>query len=350
MRVAIITPEIQSSGRLFGAERLFVGLVDAFQKKTDTDWIQVPVSERAWDDVLRSYLDCFEIDLARYDLVVSTKTPTYMVQHSNHVCWLLHQIRVFYDRFEDEYSTLPESALAAKREQRDTIRQLDDLAFQGVRKIFSISAETASRLQAYNGFEAEVLYPPVVSGQHYCGSQSHFLSPGRLHRWKRVDLAIEAMKQLPGETPLLIPGVGEDEEYFRRLADGDPRIRFLGFVSDEKLLALYADALAVLFFPKEEDFGYVAIEAMLSHKPAIVCSDSGEPARLVKNGCSGYVVNPEPAEIAAAMGRLAGDHELARTMGEVRFPKRAVAVVERYRSSNDASRIRRRPPCRCLTA
>jgi glycosyltransferase involved in cell wall biosynthesis len=319
MRIAIVTPEIQSRERLFGAERLFVGLVDAFQQKVDTDWIRIPVSERTWDDVLQSYLDCFDLELSRYDLVVSTKNPTYMVQHQNHVCWLLHQIRVFYDRFEDEYGNLPEAALARKREQRDTIRRLDNLAFQRVRKIFSISYETASRLSLYNGFDAEVLYPPVLKAEHYCGAQKYFLLPGRLHRWKRVNLAIEAMKYSPGDTPLLIAGTGEDEEHFRRLAGDDPRIRFLGFVSDKDLVALYADALGVLFFPKEEDFGYVAIEAMLSHKPAIVCTDSGEPSRLVQNGRSGFVVRPDAMEIAAAMGILAGDRALARTMGEFAF-------------------------------
>ena len=72
-------------------------------------------------------------------------------------------------------------------------------------------------------------------------------------------------------------------------------------------------------FSLEEDFGYITIEAMLSHKPAIVCTDSGEPARLVQNGRSGFVVKPAAIEVAAAMGMLAGDLQLARTMGEFAF-------------------------------
>jgi glycosyltransferase involved in cell wall biosynthesis len=72
----------------------------------------------------------------------------------------------------------------------------------------------------------------------------------------------------------------------------------------------------VLFVPKDEDFGYVTVEAMLSHKPVIVCTDSGEPARLVQNGYSGLVASPDAAAIAAAMGKLAEDRELAREMGE----------------------------------
>ena len=114
MRVAIVTPEVQNPDHLFGAERHFVGVVHAFQQKTDAHWIQVPASEQTWNDILRGYLDCFQLDLGRYDLVVSTKNPTYAVQHRNHVCWLLHQARVFYDRFDDECTGLPGYAIAEK--------------------------------------------------------------------------------------------------------------------------------------------------------------------------------------------------------------------------------------------
>jgi glycosyltransferase involved in cell wall biosynthesis len=319
MKVAIVTPAIRDSGRLFGAERLFVSLVDAFQRRYNADWVEVTVSEATWEGVLTSYLDCYDLDLSAYDLVISTKNPTFAVRHPNHVCWLLHQIRVFYDRFDAEYGKLDRAQLAEKQEQRKTIEALDNLAFRGVQRIFSIGYETSRRLKQYNGFDSEVLYPPVHSRGHYCAGQEYFLMPGRLHRWKRVDLTLRAMRSVSANIPLLIPGIGEDEEYFRKIAGDDPRIKFLGFVSDEDLRDLYANALAVLFVPRDEDFGYVAVEAMLSHKPVIVCRDSGEPVRLVKNGRSGFVVSPDPVEIAAAMNILAGEPELAKSMGDAGF-------------------------------
>ena len=319
MRVAIVTPAIHNPERLFGAERLFAGLVEAFQAKAQADWIQVPVSEKRWEGILQAYLDCYDLDLSGYDLVVSTKNPTFAVQHPNHVCWLVHQVRVFYDRFDDEFGLLPKIALAQRQNDRTVIHRLDTLSFQRVRKIFSIGHEPAVRLKSYNGFDAEVLHPPVLTTGHYCGSQEYFLLPGRLHRWKRVDLAIRAMQHLPGDIPLLVAGSGEDEQPIRRLAHNDSRIRFLGFVSDEEMLKLYANALAVLFPTREEDFGYVAIEAMLSHKPVIVCKDSGEPARLVENGRSGFVVDPDPVELAAAMNILAANRPLAKEMGEFAY-------------------------------
>ncbi len=67
----------------------------------------------------------------------------------------------------------------------------------------------------------------------------------RLHRWKRVDLAISAVKLMRRPVQLLITGTGEDRAYFDTTADGDPRIRSLGRVSEDELRTLYADALAV---------------------------------------------------------------------------------------------------------
>ena len=319
MKVAVITPAIPDPQRPFGAERLFLGMVQAFRRNVDTDWIQVPISEASFETILRAYLDCYDLDLGAYDLVVSTKSPTYAAQHRNHVCWLLHQIRVFYDRFDDEYGKLPAQALIQLQSQKQSIQRLDNLAFHRVHRIFSIGKEVSRRLKLYNGFDADVLYPPVFTQGHYCAGQQHFLLPGRLHRWKRVDLAIRAMKHLSSDVPLLIAGAGENEQEFRKLAGNDPRIQFLGFVSDEEMLRLYANALAVLFVPKDEDFGYISVEAMLSHKPVIVCKDSGEPALLVQNGHTGYVVNPDPAEIAGAMDLLAANRDMAREMGERAF-------------------------------
>ena len=112
MKTAIITPAIANPDCLYGAERHYVGMVQAFRKKVDTEWIQVPVSEYNWETVLQGYLDCYELDVSRFDVVVSTKNPTYMAQHPRHVCWLLHQMRVFYDRFDDEYGALPAAALS----------------------------------------------------------------------------------------------------------------------------------------------------------------------------------------------------------------------------------------------
>ena len=73
---------------------------------------------------------------------------------------------------------------------------------------------------------------------------------------------------LPGAVPAEAPDEGVAA-----------RVRFLGEIDDDTLIELYANALAVVYPPFDEDFGYVTLEAFLSKKPVITTSDAGEPAR-----------------------------------------------------------------------
>jgi glycosyltransferase involved in cell wall biosynthesis len=156
------------------------------------------------------------------------------------------------------------------------------------------------------GFRA-LHHPPALSGFTVPKGQDYVLMPGRLHRWKRVHLIIEAYRHLKRDVPLLITGTGEDEASLRALARGDRRIRFLGAVKDADLVELYANALVVPFVPRHEDYGLVTIEAFKSGKPVLTCTDSGETIEFVRDGENGYVVEPDPKAIAKRL-RDAIDH------------------------------------------
>jgi glycosyltransferase involved in cell wall biosynthesis len=94
------------------------------------------------------------------------------------------------------------------------------------------------------------------------------------------------------------------------------RISFLGAVSDDELVGLYAGALAVLYPPFDEDFGYVTLEAFLARKPVVTCTDSGGPNEFVRDGVNGFVCPPEAGEIGSAVDRLAADRHRAKEMGD----------------------------------
>jgi glycosyltransferase involved in cell wall biosynthesis len=80
-----------------------------------------------------------------------------------------------------------------------------------------------------------------------------------------------------------------------------------------------ATCRAVVFPPLQEDYGFVTVEAFASRRPVITCADSGGPAELVEDGLSGFVCQPTPESIAAAMRRLADDPSLAERMGHAAF-------------------------------
>jgi glycosyltransferase involved in cell wall biosynthesis len=311
-RVAIVA-SLSSNGEQGGAERFFVGLRDALLGAgLNAEILEVYNNESNFDQIRKSYLRFYDLDLARFDGIISAKAPSFVARHSNHVCYLMHTIRVFYDMFESAFPHPTREVL----EQRHLIHALDTAALSRPKRVFTIGEEVAQRLQNYNGLQASVMrHPTSLQGLHK-GAFNYFFLPGRLHRWKRPHLAIEAMRLMKAPVELVISGTGEDEETYRRLAAGDERIRFVGYVADEALADLYAGALAVIFTPQNEDLGLVTLEAFGSGKPVITCDDSGEPARIVKDGRSGFICHADPAHLAAAMEHLAHAPDRARQMGQ----------------------------------
>jgi glycosyltransferase involved in cell wall biosynthesis len=93
------------------------------------------------------------------------------------------------------------------------------------------------------------------------------------------------------------------------------RVQLPGFVSDEELIELYAGALAVVYVPEDEDYGYATLQAFYAGKPVICAADSGGVLDWVEDGVTGLVTDGTPAGVAAAIRRLAEDRALTQRMG-----------------------------------
>jgi glycosyltransferase involved in cell wall biosynthesis len=299
-----------SSGETGGAERFYAGLCNSLADQgVDAEIVSVASDESCFEAIEETYLRFYDLDMS----VRSTKAPAYLVRHPNHVCYLQHTMRVFYDMFDLEFPR-PDSRLRA---QRALIQQLDTAALQcpRTRCRFVIGEQVRDRLREYNRLDAEVLHQASSMTGFECRDYDYVFMPGRLHRWKRVSLVIEAMRHVSSPVRLIISGCGEDENVLRRMAKTDTRIVFAGRVTDKQLLNLYADALVVPFVPLREDFGLVTLEAFHSHKPVITCRDSGEPANIVRDGVSGYICEPEPVKIAQCIEELYRNPGKAVKMG-----------------------------------
>ena len=94
------------------------------------------------------------------------------------------------------------------------------------------------------------------------------------------------------------------------------RVEWLGPISDDDKIRRYAHALGVVFPPVDEDFGYVAVEAMLAAKPVITCTDSGGPLEMVEHAGTGLVVEPSAAALAQAMDTLWENRARGTAWGE----------------------------------
>jgi glycosyltransferase involved in cell wall biosynthesis len=263
-------------------------------------------------------VDLSESNGRRIDRVIATKFPTYFARHPHKVTWLIHQHRAAYELCGTEYSDFDhvEGDVALRAE----LLRLDTEMLGECERIFTNARNTADRLRRFNGVEAKALYhPPQLADRLRSGPHGDYvLAVGRLETVKRAHLAIEAMAHADRGVRLVVVGDGTQrantEALVERLGLGD-RVRLAGAVSNEDLLSLYEGALAVVYPPFDEDFGYVTLESFLARRPVITTSDAGGPLEFVEDGVNGAVTAPAPEAIAAAMNRYAADRRLAADHG-----------------------------------
>jgi glycosyltransferase involved in cell wall biosynthesis len=252
------------------------------------------------------------------DVLIATRFPTWFARHPRKIAWLIHQHRPAYELFGTPYSDFTAGGEDARL--RREIVDLDSRMLGECERIVTNAQNTANRLQHFNGITARPLYhpPPFADRLREGVYGDYVLVVARLEPLKRVDLAIRAMAHIPAPTRMIIVGDGSQRAALEREAAqsgaGD-RIEFAGAVWGDAVANLYADALAVLYAPFDEDYGYVTLEAFLAAKPVITAADSGGPLEFVVDGTSGFVCDPDARAMAAAANRLAADRALAERLG-----------------------------------
>jgi glycosyltransferase involved in cell wall biosynthesis len=325
-----------------GAERHVDGLLAELDRlgyraqKVSIPFKSYPKEELPAQAALWRLLDLREFNYEPVDLVIATKFPTYFVRHPRKVTWLFHQHRALYDLAGTPWSEFTNDERAVNL--RKKLIDLDTEVLAESTRLFSNAQNTANRLAKYNGLMAQPLYhPPPLAGRLAAGRfDDYVLSVGRLELTKRVDLIIRAIAQTERTVRVIVAGGGSQRPQLEKLAHdlgvGD-RVVFAGEIDDDQLLALYANALAVVFPPFDEDYGYVTLEGFLARKPVITATDSGGPLEFVADGVNGFVVEPTGEAVASAIARLAADHALAKRLGDHGFDRAAAitwsGVVER---------------------
>jgi glycosyltransferase involved in cell wall biosynthesis len=258
------------------------------------------------------------------DAVIATKFPTYFVRHPNKITWLFHQYRAIYDLCGTPFSEFDHTERDVRL--RDRLIALDNEVLREARRLFANARNTAARLERYNGLTAEPLYhPPPLAGRLRAGPLGDYvLSVGRLEANKRVDLVVRGLARADRSTRLVVVGEGPLRSQLMETAASEgvaDRVTFSGRVDDERLVDLYAGALAVVFPPFDEDYGYITLEAFLARKPVVTTTDAGGPLEFVEHGVTGLVAEPSPEAIGAAIADLAGARDRARVLGDAGYDR-----------------------------
>ncbi len=263
-------------------------------------------------------LDLSESNGRPIDLLIATKFPTYFARHPRKVCWLVHQHRAAYELSGTEYADFTHEELDVAL--RDRLMALDTAMLGECAGLYTISKTVSHRLRKYNGLDSTSLYhPPLIAKRLTSGAYGNYLlSVARLEQNKRVDLAVRAMAHLPSHLRLVIVGEGSRRAFIERTAEEAgvaDRVTFTGAIDEEALIALYREALALVYVPYDEDYGLATLEAFLAERPVVTATDSGGTLEFVSDGVTGHVVAPTAEAVAAAIATLDADRLGARALG-----------------------------------
>lgn len=364
MKIAIIAPS-PVPFTIGGAENLWWGLQQHINQHTPhmAELIKLPTRENDFWSLMDSYQQFSELDVSYFDLVISSKYPAWMVKHPNHVCYMQHTLRGLYDCYPighlgTDYDSRHPAVAAINRhiDQHwadraalpvffELLATLKQVQHEVAPSVFAFPSPFSRRLVHYmdkvgldgsqitryyaiaDTVKARGEYFPdktLVTVVHHPsnlppaleGAFDYFFTVSRLDAPKRLDLLVQAMHSIPHNLPLYIAGTGPEAERLQALAASDPRIVFLGFVTDAEILGYYQHALAVPFLPRDEDYGLITIEAMRAGKPVLTTHDAGGPNEFVRNGITGFSVPPTVAALAEKLAWFAENRQAATLMGK----------------------------------
>lgn len=256
---------------------------------------------------LMAYPIAFEsFDLGGYDVVISNSSAfckgVVTGPNTLHISYCLTPMRWVW-RYRDyvERERLGGLARMVLPPLIHYLRVWDAGASSRVDKYIAISTAVAARIRKYYRRDSVIIPPPVDTEQFALSRTSgdYYLTVARLAPYRRIDLIVEAFRELG--LPVKIVGIGRDRA--RLEARATSNIEFLGRVDDETLADLYANCRGYLF-PGEEDFGIAPVEAQAVGKPVVAYAAGGSLDTVIDGETGILFPRQTPKDLADAVRRL----------------------------------------------
>ncbi len=237
------------------------------------------------------------MDLSDYDLVITVG------EYSKHVPVTYQNKRIHYELYvatSHKYKRIFGAWVWY-------MRKIDCEAISKIGTLVCNSENIKNKIKNVYNRDAEVVYPAVNVNMFRTGTpRDYFLAVQRMVPEKGIETQLEAFQNMP-EQKLLIAGSVKERymPYFQKLMRIAPRnITFVGPVTDDELVKLYAQSKAVIQTNPDEDFGRVPVEAMASGKPCIAINAGGFKESII-HGKTGILVDPPyPENLAKAIGNF----------------------------------------------
>jgi glycosyltransferase involved in cell wall biosynthesis len=262
-----------------------------FGKRAKTSFIQdLPYSKEKY----RFYLPLMplaieQLDMSPYDLVISS---SYAVAKGVitgpdqvHICYCHSPIRYAWDL---QHQYLQQTGLTRglksvlARLTLHYIRIWDFRTAASVDQFIANSDYVRRRIGKLYQRDSQIVHPPVDIGAFAChpDKEDFYLTASRMVPYKRVDLIVDAFRQMP-EKRLIVIGEGPELARVRHLAGAN--VSLIGYQEDAVLCDHLQRARAFIF-AAEEDFGILPVEAQACGTPVIAFGKGGALETVIGTG------------------------------------------------------------------
>jgi glycosyltransferase involved in cell wall biosynthesis len=231
-----------------------------------------------------------------------------------------HQVITMHDAtvravprcFSARYRWWHDGLLALLRNRVDSVMTVSEFSAREIQSRYGITRRVVVGREGWSHALARGDSGATLA-RYGLEANQYLLLVGSLKPNKNLDVVARAVSKLR-DSPWTIAVAGAaDARIFRSAGGGtDPRMKFLGFVPDEHLGALYANAAWFLFPSLYEGFGLPAIEAMANGCPVIAAHAAALPE--VCGDAALYFDPLDPAGLAAVLRGPARDARIRETM------------------------------------
>ena len=310
MKVALVHDDFVQEG---GAESLFATIASIWPSApiytSMIDWKKLPESISS-DRIISSFIQkipfsakfhklllplypfAFEsFNLDGFDLVISSTTrfakSAITKPQTVHICYANNIPRFIWD-LEVQKKYLPKFLLKLFVPYFSWLKRWDKVASSRIDFYIANSQNVQGRIKDIYSVSSHIIYPfadldfytvPKVHNWQL-KSKNYFLVVTRLVRWKKVELAIDALKNSAGH--LIVVGDGPDKKRLEGIAkNGKVSVQFEGRVAKESLKILYQNAKA-LIVTQVEDFGMSMVEAQACGIPVIAYDKGGQKEIVIE--------------------------------------------------------------------
>jgi glycosyltransferase involved in cell wall biosynthesis len=189
------------------------------------------------------------------------------------------------------------------------MRLYDFNAAQKVDYFIANSEEVKARIKKFYRRDATVIYPPVsLPSIPKVKKDEYYFVVARIVGGKGLDLAVEAAAKLGIKLKIAGAPAGYYTEHKRLEQIAKEHVEFLGYVSDEALVTLYAGAKAFFALATDEDFGITPIESMACGTPVIAYYGGGYKETVIDGKTGVFFKEATVASLTDAIQRFEKMH------------------------------------------